>query len=271
VLWAALVFAAMVVFGSLTDAEAQLVLARPSIVRPPTSTSPVFVLASAVVPGSGQLLAGKKRGLVYMVAETVLLTWHLRSAAIGRRERNGYRDLAFNVARAPFMPTVRDTAFGYFEDMADFIASGPFDLDPGQELLPPTDESTFNGSIWALARNTFFEDLLNPPRPGSEAYSRALAFYRARAVGPNFTWSWEGDPAAKEAFRRGIDASDDAFRRGTILLGFVLANHLISAVDAHITHRLSANRRIVKARTGLVLDYRWPARSRVTWGLTVSF
>ena len=60
---------------------------------------------------------------------------------------------------------------------------------------------------------------------------------------PNFQWSWETDPNAMGEFGRGIVASDDAFRRGTVLLGFVLANHLVSAIDAHVTRRLSSETR----------------------------
>ena len=113
-------------------------------------------LVSLAVPGAGQLLAGKKRGLAYLAAEVVLLGWHLNSAAIGRRERDNYRNLAFDVARAAFMPTVRDTAFEYFEHMADFVTSGPLDVDPGPDLVPPTDQTSYNGSVWGLASETFF-------------------------------------------------------------------------------------------------------------------
>ncbi len=268
---AALSYTAMGASASIPEAVAQQQPMPPSTVRPPRGISIAHVLASMVVPGSGQVLAGRKRGLAYVAAEAVLLTWHLRSAAIGRRERNGYRDLAFNVARGPFMPAVRDTAFEYFEHMADFVSSGPFDLDPGQALVPPTDETTFNGSVWALARRTFFVDMANPPPVGSAAHLRALAFYRARAVGPNFTWSWETDIAAKEAFGRGITASDDAFRRGTILLGFVFVNHLVSTLDAHITRRLSADGRSLRAQTRLEWDDDRSAGVRATWGLWVSF
>lgn len=244
---------------------------RPTLERFASEPSLFHALASGVIPGSGQLLTGRKRGWAYLAAEAFLLTWHLHSAAVGRRERDGYRNLAFDVARAPFMPTVRDTAFPYFEHMADFVASGPFDTDPGPGLVPPRDKTTFNGSVWTLARQTFFPDLENPPPPESPIYQRALDFYRARAVGPNFLWSWEGEPAALGRFRAGIRASDDAFRRSTTLLGFVVANHLISLVDAHITRQLSRENLSVESRTAVDIDRACTGGVRVRWGLTMWF
>ena len=110
----------------------------------------------------------------------------------GRREREQFHDLAFAVARAAFSPTIRDTTFEYFAQMGKFVESGPFDADPGSGFAPATDESTFNGSIWALARRTFLSNPDSIPDPASPTYQRAIAFYGSRAVGPNFQWSWLG-------------------------------------------------------------------------------
>jgi hypothetical protein len=189
------------------------------------------------------------------------------------RERDYYRDLAFLVARSPFTPSVRDTAFQYFEQMADYLESGPFDTDPGPDLVPPTDPTTFNGSVWELARETFFVDPDQPPPPDSPQYQQALEFYRERAVGPGFQWSWRMVPADRTRYRSALRESDDAFRRGSVFLGFVVANHLVSAVDAFITGRLET------LRSGLAFDSGWDA-SGVTarrwdpvvyWKLRVAF
>lgn len=211
----------------------------------------IHVLASVAVPGSGQLLARRDRGAIYVVVEALLLTRFVQFHAESSREANRYRDLAFAVARREFGPVVRDTAFAYFEQMAKFIESGPFDTDPSPALVPPTDERTYNGAVWALARQTFFPDPNRPPPPGSEEHQRALEFYRRRAVGPNYQWSWRNAGLEQDLFRQAISRSDEAFRRATQQLGLMLANHLISALDAFIEHRLAANGQRVGLSPGI--------------------
>lgn len=196
-------------------------------------------IASALVPGSGQLMAGHEHGAIYVVAEAFFAIRFFTERAEGRRERDRYIDLAFGVARAPFAPARRDTAFEYYEQMEKFIESGPLDTDPGPALVPPTDERTFNGSLWALARQTFFENPMAPPDPSSPEYQRALEFYMARAVGPNFQWSWRNAGLEQDLFRQSIRRSDEALRQARQQLGLLLANHLLSAVDAFVSTRLA--------------------------------
>ncbi len=203
-------------------------------------------VSSLIIPGSGQLMLGQERGAIYLVVEAFLIARFFRLHGEGQREGDRYRELAFTVARAPFAPTVFDTAFTYYEKLEDFRESGPFDTDPGPDLVPASDERTFNGSIWALARETFFADPDNPPDPGSEEYQRALEFYRRRAVGPNFLWSWRNAGLEQDLFRQSIRQSDEAFRAATTQLGLLLVNHLLSAIDAFLTTRLSGNRHPVE-------------------------
>ncbi|MBI2402553.1 MAG: hypothetical protein HYV20_07430 [Gemmatimonadetes bacterium] len=194
--------------------------------------------ASLVLPGTGQLLGGSERGALYLVAEALLLTRFFSLQHDGTRDAGQYRNLAFSVARGAFSPEVRDTAFEYFEAMAKYIESGPFDMDPGPDLVPPWDERTFNGRIWLLARQTFFADPDSIPAPNSWEYLQALDFYRRRAVGPNFRWSWRGAALEQDLYRQTIRSSDQAFRRARDQLGLLLANHLLSAIDALISTRL---------------------------------
>lgn len=215
------------------------------------------VAASIAVPGSGQLLSGRDRGAIFVITEALLVTRFVAMQAEGRRERDRYLDLALTVARGAFTPSQRDTAFEYFEQMQRFIESGPFDTDAGPMLVPPTDDRTFNGSIWALARTTFFEDPDNIPPPDSEEYQRAIQFYRERAVGPNFQWSWRNAGLEQDLFGQSIRQSDEAFRRATQQLGLMLANHLLSALDAFISYRLSQNGRQVELSSGI-----WPGGGR---------
>ncbi len=207
-------------------------------------------ISSAIIPGSGQLMAGQDRGIIYLAVETFLIVQFLSSNSEGISQRDTYLDLAFGVARAPFAPSRRDTVFEYFEQMEKFVESGPFDSDPGPAFAPPVDELTYNGSIWKLARETFLVDAGIPDTTTAE-YQRALEFYRGRAVGPNFQWSWRDAGLELDLYRQSIKRSDDAFRASTQYLGLLLANHLISAIDAFVSYRLSRNGRAVEVQSSL--------------------
>jgi hypothetical protein len=231
--------------GSSGDRSGQSLLTDPGKalwVRP---------LASLLVPGTGQLLGGHPRGAVYLVAEALLITRALTLNSEGRRDQERYRDFATVVARAPYEPVLQDTVFEYYEQMGRWVESGPFDTDPGPALVPPVDERTYNGQIWQLARTTFFPDPTQDPPPDSPEYQRALAFYASRAIGPNFRWSWRNSGLEQDLYRQTISASDEAFRAATTTLGILLVNHLLSAVDAFITERLTGTGRPVQLQTGM--------------------
>ena len=217
------------------------------------STKALWVrpLASLLVPGTGQLLGGHTRGAMYLVAEALLITRALTLNSEGRRDQERYRDFATVVARAPYEPVLQDTVFEYYEQMGRWVESGPFDTDPGPALVPPVDERTYNGQIWQLARTTFFPDPTEDPPPESPEYQRALAFYASRAIGPNFRWSWRNAGLEQDLYRQTISASDEAFRGATTTLGILLVNHLLSAVDAFITERLTGTGRPVQLQTGM--------------------
>lgn len=206
-------------------------------------------VASAIVPGSGQLMAGQDRGAIYLVAEVFLWTRYLTRSNEGGRERDNYRNLAFDVARAPFSPARRDTTFKYFEVMEEYTESGPFDTDPGPALVPPMDQRTYNGSVWKLARDTFFHDPDVMPDTTSEEYRRAIEFYIDNAVSQGFRWSWRDAGLEQDLYRQSISRSDGAYKDATQYLGLILANHLISAVDAFVSYRLSGGNRTVEMRS----------------------
>jgi hypothetical protein len=202
-------------------------------------------VASLVVPGTGQLLTGRDRGMVYLAGEAYILSRFLRLTHDGRRGADRYRDLAFAVARRGFTSSRRDTVFEYYEVMERFEASGEFNRnpDPTGRIIPESDPATFNGSIWLLARRTYWPDPNNPPPPGSGPDFAALTFYKNHAVGPDFRWSWRDASFEQQEYRATIRSSDDAFRSAQNQLGLLLANHLVSAVDALISSRLSAGLR----------------------------
>lgn len=216
------------------DASSDTTIARPStamILRP---------LASLVLPGSGQLLAGHDRGAVYLAAEVYLISRLVQLDREAQREAQRFKLLAYEIARRAFEPSRRDTVFEYYEQMERFIESGRYDTDPGDAFVPESDAQTYNGSVWLLARRTYWEDPNVPPDPTSPAYWRALQFYQARAVGPGFLWTWRDHSLEHAVFRESIRRSDNAFRRAQNQIGLLLANHIVSAVDALISNRLTA-------------------------------
>jgi hypothetical protein len=207
--------------------------------EPPAS---VFVrpLASLLIPGTGQLLAHQDRGAVYLAAEVYLVSRFLQLDHEAMAEAHRFQNLAFEVARRSYGPVRRDTIFEYYEQMERFAESGAYDADPGAAFVPESDSGTYNGSVWLLARRTYWEDPNVPPDPTSPQYWKALQFYQARAVGPNFQWSWRDHSLEHEVFRDYIKRSDTAFRRAQNQIGLLLANHVLSAVDALISARLSS-------------------------------
>lgn len=197
-------------------------------------------LASAAVPGAGQFLLGNERWVPYLAVEI----WAWRSAVDQRRTAHSladqYRDIAWSVARRVSLGERRDTAWEYYETMTRFPASGMYDRNPGTpDLQPETTPNTYNGFVWNLARALFLPPGVSAT-PGSPAYERALDYYRRHAVPPEFAWAWGDNILERELFRSLIAQSDAAYRRSTRVLGFILANHIISAIDALIAARLRA-------------------------------
>lgn len=196
--------------------------------------------ASFLIPGSGQILAHQDRAAIYLGAEAYGLTRFIQLTLSSHRDATRFRDLAFQVARGAFSPVRRDTVFEYFETMQRYTESGQFDRDPGPAFAPEADTTTYNGSVWMTARRTYWRDPNAPPDPQSLEYARAVQFYDAHAVGPGFLWSWRNSEQQLSVFRETIRKSDSEFRKAQDQLGILLANHLVSAVDALISSRLSS-------------------------------
>lgn len=191
---------------------------------------------SLVLPGWGQWAQGQRRGVAYAAAEAV--AWALWTDRRGRGAdlRREYRDLAWRTARIPDGER-RDGVWAYYEAMSRWASSGAWDRDASRSgLQPEEDLSTYNGSIWALAKGIHFGG--GSPAPGEPSYEAALAWYRARAYSDGFLWDWGGREGELAAYRRLIRNSDDRFREATTALGAVLANHLLSAADAFVSARV---------------------------------
>lgn len=204
------------------------------------SSAPSYwtVLASAAVPGSGQALLSQRRFVAYLAFEAIAWTRYDHERRQFRAARARYRRLAADIARTPFSATRPDGDFSYYESMLDFSASGVYDVSADEPFDPEVDETTFNGAIWLLARQTYWASPTDAPGRDSPEWARAERFYRQRAVRPDFRWSWRGADAAYARFRQGIRESNNASRDAVNLLGLMLANHVLSTVDAFVTVRL---------------------------------
>ncbi|HSH46609.1 MAG TPA: hypothetical protein VK966_12265 [Longimicrobiales bacterium] len=194
--------------------------------------------SSLVVPGAGQAMLGSWRWSMYMLLEAGL--WWAWTDATGdfRDYRRAYRDLAWDAARL-YDGVRRDGSWGYYEAMSQYDASGRYDADPAVGLQPEEDPATYNGTVWALARELYLPQ--GEDDPSTSEYALALSYYGERAAGPEFLWDWDGAPGALERFRSLIGSADDASRTATGAAGLILANHLVSAIDALLLARLRAD------------------------------
>ena len=218
------------------------------------------------LPGTGQLMAGQDRAAIYFAAELYLIARLLQLNHQAHHEADRFRDLAYDVARAPFDPGSRDTVFEYYEQMERFVESGTYDADTGSAFVPESDTRTYNGSVWLLARRTYWADPNVQPDPTSPQYWNAVQFYQARAVSDNFQWSWREHSLEHQVFRDYMQRSDNAFRRAQSQIGLLLANHLVSAIDALISARMSAAAgRTAEMRTSVGIGGRTQVRFSVSF------
>jgi hypothetical protein len=158
----------------------------------------VVTTASLVLPGSGQLLLGRRRWAIYAAVEALAWLVHLDRRREGEHLRGTYRDLAWTVARSASPEPRRDGNWEYYERLEHWITSGRFDADPGRAgVQPETDAQTFNGSVWALARDLFVPG----GEEGTPAYARALDYYEGRAYPAALEWDWRGAEDDLELYR----------------------------------------------------------------------
>lgn len=197
-------------------------------------------LTSAIIPGFGQARLGQRRVVAYLAIEAYGIIGYASGESAVRRERQRYLGLARDIARA-FVPG--NTGVGnwdYYEAMEKHIESGVFDRAPGSiAIQPEVDLETFNGALWLKARQ--LSDWPDPdvaPPASSEAYQAAISYYVARAVRPEFRWSWRNAQLEWDVYRQSIRQKNEASRDAANHLAVIALNHLLSTVDAFITLRL---------------------------------
>lgn len=225
---------------------------------------------SALVPGGGQWLLGQGRWVPYLAVESWAWLQYRSRYQTGRQLARRYRELARQVPRRISPGPRPDGPFEYYEAMSKYSASGAFDADPWEPgVQPEQNPNTYNGMIWKLARDMFLPAGSGPPDPDSPEYQLALQYYMERATPQEYAWSWGEHRLEQQAFADLIRQSDEAFRSATMALGLILANHLVSAVDAFVTARLRSAREglaPVEIESGLDPQggtLRWTASVRV--------
>jgi hypothetical protein len=227
----------------------------PQPVGPRTTINYRPVLMSALLPGSGQLYQGQNRGYLYIAAEVASITGWALFRNKGNDTREEFIDFAWVNARENVSSQNLRGDDDYYEHLARWDRSGVFSKDPNYDIddpftiLPEDDPGTWNGEQWRIASINHFEpDSTGAYTIGSRADSlAALQQYSGRAYEEQFYWDWTGQVQGelRDNYRalqnQYLDLRDDsnlAFQRATASLVLLMANHVISVVDAFISAKV---------------------------------
>ena len=158
-------------------------------------------LSSLVVPGSGQLYVGAKRGYLFLTADVALLVGYFITRSDAENSRDEYRDL------------VREHVI--------FDGPGAFETwDPIEDFEHAT--------LFDNWHNVYTENNGEPlDRTGKWYWDDRRAFKDEDRKGD------DDSPNREEALRLRYEANDK-FEFARTLLGGVILNHAISAVEARI-------------------------------------
>jgi hypothetical protein len=225
--------------------------------------SDVAFLASLAIPGAGQYMLKQQRWLPYAALEGWAWIRYFERRSTARKLSDRYRDFAWDVARRVSTGERRDTTFPYYEVLIHSTSSGSFDSQPTTPgVQPEFDADTYNGQQWQLARDLFIP-AGSGSLPGAPGYDAALAYYVSRAIPDEYAFAWNTGRLEQQVYTNVISDSDAAYRDATRLLGFILANHLTSAVDALISARLRSAGTNVRFESGLSPDGAAPSGGRL--------
>jgi len=230
------------------------------------STGPAsHTLMSLALPGLGQHQQRRSTKWIFAGLEVAAWAMYVERRSAGAALRNDYRDFAWQEGRL-HAGTRLDGNFDYYETLSKWNRSGAFDRDAGQSGLQPEEApETFNGTIWLRAQGIF---LGGGGQLGDSGFAQALAYYEERAYQTGFLWDWSGSTAGRERLAELISDSDSRFRQATTVVGVVIANHLVSAVDAFLASRgIASPASIDFAPRREVAGLGWSARLSVRFGL----
>jgi hypothetical protein len=202
-------------------------------------------------------MLGQNRWLAYLALEGYAILEYLDQRNEQTRERNRFESLAAGVARSIYPGNLPVGSWAYYESMEHYIESGVYDLNPGGTFTPEVDVTTYNGASWLLARQTYWSDPNVQPDPSSAEYRKAFAFYTARAVQPQFRWSWRNAQLEQDVYIQTIHRANQAARDARLELGILLANHLLSMVDAYVTMRVHGGLGAGGSPSSITASYPW--------------
>ena len=172
--------------------------------REPMKSPNRAFLSSLVVPGSGQLYVGAKRGYLFLAADIALLVGYFITHSDAENSRDDYRNLV--------------------RDHVKFDGPGTFEAwDPIEDFEHAT--------LYDNWRNVYTVD----PVDNDEPLSRTGPWYwdDRRAFKDEDRKGDSDSPNREEALRLRYEANDK-FESARTLLGGVILNHAISAVEARI-------------------------------------
>lgn len=221
------IFIAVLIALPMTRGAAQRVEeVRAGVARDTVTRKRLAPVASAIIPGAGQIMLGNNRSVAYMAVE-VLGWWQYRKHVQERAAQEAaFKELARRVARSHFSPAGGDGNWTYYEMMRDYVESGDYTTSDNGSIVPPTDTATFNGHVWVDALRTH------------TSTADALAQYEQRAVRPDLQWSWKNARLQWDLFSQLTEKRNDANRAAARDLLLVAGNHLLSMVDAFATFRV---------------------------------
>jgi hypothetical protein len=195
-------------------------------------------VASLMLPGLGQSVLHQDRFVAYLALEAWAVLELANQRTEARRQQNRYRVLARDVARSVYGPTRPVGPWAYYELMEHYVESGVFDRQPGGDVDPELDASTYNGWVWLDARQRYWHDPNVAPGPETAEYRRAINAYLDRAIRAEYRWSWRNAQLEQDLYVRTIRRYNTATRGARAALGALLANHLLSSIDAFVTLRV---------------------------------
>jgi hypothetical protein len=201
-------------------------------------------IASAILPGLGQARLKQDRFIAYMATEGYLILQYVVNTRQAANNEQDLRSIARTIARRGFVANPPDTVWKYYEQLGEYVESGVFSSATSGPTVPETDPATFNGYQWLLARTTYGISLVDPNASAEPLYGQALAFYESRAVRQPYRWSWQNAQLELDLYLRAINRRNDASRHATNNVVALIANHVLSTVDAF------ANVRLIQAANG---------------------
>lgn len=203
-------------------------------------------LRSLLLPGLGHVSLGRGRSFAYFGLEALGWLWYADRRTKAAELRSEYRNYAWQEARLQGARRIEGD-FAYYEVMSQWDRSGRFDRNARSEgTQPELNPSVYNGLIWSRAVGIFSVDAV--AGPGDSQYEAAIRYYEQHAYGPNFLWDWVDTDGGRSTYAEIIRTSDDRFRQARDAIGFLIGNHLVSAVDAFLSARAGID---IETRLGL--------------------